>query len=197
MQRFGFYQQIPLDLPADEIAQSGVVDTAGRRIAVTAGADIGRTGIGEGGLLVTPLQMAMVASAVADNGRLMVPHLTKEVVNPDGQVVERVNPRLFNVVMKPSTAQEVGSMMADVVRDGTGTAAALAGITVAGKTGTAQDCSDLANPACQYNQDWFIAYVPGQDIALAVTLEHQQLVGGEVAAPIAREVLLALLGRSA
>jgi peptidoglycan glycosyltransferase len=196
MDRLGFYSTPPIDLPSNEVAESGVVvpDHNGY-LPVTSGADVGRVGIGEGGLEVTTLQMAMVASAVANNGRLMVPHLTKEIVNPDGQVVDTIAPKLYSTVMKPSTAQQVGLMMENVVKDGTGTAAALSGIEVAGKTGTAQDCSNLALIACQYNQDWFIAYAPVQDpqIAIAVTVSHQlNGFGGTIAAPIAKAVLQAL-----
>jgi penicillin-binding protein A len=200
MERVGFYRTPPIDLPSGELSASGV-RYPGRAgyLPLTGGADVGRVGIGEGGLEATPLQMAMVAAAVANGGRLMTPYLVSEVVNPDGQVVERTQPRLYSTVMKPSTAQTVGTMMENVVKDGTGTAAALAGVTVAGKTGTAQDCANLALPACQLNQVWFIAYAPVTDpkIAVAVTLPHQNGFGGTIAAPIAREVIQALLGAHA
>jgi penicillin-binding protein A len=200
MQRLGFYSKPPVDLPSDELGASGV-RFPGRRgyLALPAGADVGRVGIGEGGLVATPLQMAMVAAAVANGGRLMTPHLTSEIVNADGQVVTRIRPALYSTAMKPSTATAVGQMMENVVNDGTGTAAALAGVTVAGKTGTAQDCSDLALPACRLNQVWFIAYAPVENpqIAVAVTLPHQDGFGGTIAAPIAKSVLEALLGSRA
>jgi peptidoglycan glycosyltransferase len=196
MDRLGFYSTPPIDLPSDEVAQSGVrYPNRLGYLPVTGGADIGRVGIGEGGLEVTPLQMLMVASAVANNGRLMVPHMTDKIVNTDGQTVQTIAPRLYSTVMKPSTATQVGMMMQNVVADGTGTAAALTGIEVAGKTGTAQDCSNLALEACQYNQDWFIAYAPVSDpkIAIAVTVSHQlNGFGGTIAAPIAKDVLEAL-----
>jgi peptidoglycan glycosyltransferase len=196
MERLGFYAKPPIDLPADELSASGVrYPGHSGYLPLPGGADVGRVGIGEGGLVATPLQMAMVAAAVANDGRLMAPHLTSEVVNSDGQVVQRVEPRLYSTVMKPSTAREVGQMMENVVHDGTGTQAALAGITVAGKTGTAQDCADLALPACQLSQVWFIAYAPVSSprIAVAVTLPHQHGFGGTVAAPIAKSVLQTLL----
>jgi len=200
MDRLGFYSTPPIDLPSDSVAGSGVVypGHAGY-LPLADGADIGRVGIGEGGLEATPLQMAMVASAVADGGRLMTPYLTREVVNPQGQIVERTAPRLYSKVMKPSTAAAVGGMMENVVKDGTGTAAALAGITVAGKTGTAQDCANLAERVCQLNQVWFIAYAPVENpkIAVAVTLPAQDGYGGTIAAPIARNVIEALLGTHA
>ena len=196
MDRLGFYNTPPIDLPSNELAQSGVVYPNRRGyLPLTAGADIGRVGIGEGGLEVTPLQMAMVASAVANDGRLMVPHMTDRIVNSDGQTAQTIAPQLYSTVMKPSAARQVGVMMENVVNDGTGTAAALAGIPVAGKTGTAQDCSNLALLACQYNQTWFIAYAPVGDpkIAIAVTVSHQlNGFGGTIAAPIARDVFEAL-----
>jgi peptidoglycan glycosyltransferase len=195
MNRLGFYSKPLIDLPADEVLPSGVrYNARPGYLPVTSGADLGRVGIGEGGLEVTPLQMAMVAAAVANNGRLMVPHLTKEILNPDGQVVQTTEPRLYSTVMKASTAQEVGLMMENVVNDGTGTQAALAGVRVAGKTGTAQDCTNPAVPACAKSQVWFIAYAPVNHptIAIAVTLEHQIGFGGSIAAPIAKAVLEAL-----
>ena len=198
MDRLGFYRPPPIDLPTDELAVSGVrYPGHPGYLPLASGADIGRVGIGEGGLEVTPLQMLMVASAVANDGRLMVPHLTSQIVNADGQVVQTVTPALYSDVMKPSTAQEVGGMMENVVRDGTGTAAALVGITVAGKTGTAQDCTSLA--VCDTSQVWFIAYAPVQNpqIAIAVTIARQVGFGGSIAAPIARQVLGALLGAHA
>jgi peptidoglycan glycosyltransferase len=196
MDRRGFYSKLPIDLPSLEVAESGVrYPNHPGYLPVTSGADVGRVGIGEGGLEVTPLQMAMVAAAVADGGRLMVPHLTQSIVNPDGQTVQTIAPQLYSTVMKPSTAEQVGSMMDNVVNDGgTGTAAAIAGVRVAGKTGTAQDCTDAANPACALSQVWFIAYAPEihPRIAIAVTLEHQNGFGGTIAAPIAKMVLEAL-----
>jgi peptidoglycan glycosyltransferase len=196
MDRLGFYSKLPIDLPGDELAESGV-RFPGRAgyLPVTGGADLGRVGIGEGGLEVTPLQMVMVAAAVANGGRLMVPHLTQAIVNPDGQTVETIAPRLYSTVMKPSTAQQVGLMMDNVVNDGgTGTAAALPGVTVAGKTGTAQDCTNPAVAACALSQVWFIAYAPAEHpkIAIAVTMEKQDGFGGTIAAPVAKEVLEAL-----
>ena len=196
MERLGFYSKPPIDLPSDEVAESGV-RFQGRAgyLPLTGGADVGRVGIGEGGLEVTPLQMAMVASAVADGGRLMTPHLTQAIVNPDGQTVQTIAPQLYSTVMKPSTAAQVGLMMDNVVNDGgTGTAAALPGVTVAGKTGTAQDCTNAALAACALSQVWFIAYAPAEHpkIAIAVTLEHQNGFGGTIAAPIAKQVLIAL-----
>ena len=196
MNRLGFYGTPPIDLPSDEIKQSGVrLPGHSGYVPVTSGADLGRVGIGEGGLEVTPLQMLMVDSAVANDGRLMVPHLTDKIVNPDGQTVETIEPSLYSTVMKPSSARQVGLMMENVVNDGTGTAAALSGVRVAGKTGTAQDCSNLALLACQYNQDWFIAYAPvaHPEIAVVVTVSHQlNGFGGTIAAPIAKDVLVAL-----
>jgi peptidoglycan glycosyltransferase len=195
MDRLGFYSKLPIDLPGDEVAESGV-RFQGRTgyLPLTGGADLGRVGIGEGGLEVTPMQMAMVASAVANHGRLMVPHLTQAIVNPDGQTVRTIAPQLYSTVMKPSTAQQVGLMMENVVNDGTGTQAALAGVRVAGKTGTAQDCTNPAVAACALSQVWFIAYAPvnNPQIAIAVTLEHQNGFGGSIAAPIAKQVLEAL-----
>jgi peptidoglycan glycosyltransferase len=152
--------------------------------------DVGRVAIGQGGLLATPLQMAMVAGAVANEGTLMKPTLTERVVDRDGRTVEQIEPDELEDVMKPETAREVGDMMASVVREGTGTAAALSGIDVAGKTGTAEII-----PAQNVNQPWFIGFAPRDDprIAVAVTIERSNGTGGVVAAPIAKRVMEELL----
>ena len=193
MERFGFYDRVPVDLPAEERGRSGV-QVAGREgfVPVTSGSvDLGRVAIGQGGLLATPLQMAQVASAVANDGTLMTPTLTDRIVDRDGRTVDEIEPETESEVMQSSTAREVGDMMADVVREGTGTAAALEGISVAGKTGTAE--RDIARGI---NTPWFIGFAPREDprIAIAVTLESERGQGGVLAAPIAKQVLQELLG---
>ena len=112
------------------------------------------------------------------------------MIDRDGRTVERVEPDELETVMKPQTAQEVGDMMASVVREGTGTAAALAGFPVAGKTGTAE-----LNVEQGINQPWFIGFAPRDNprIAVAVSIENSGGTGGEVAAPIAKQVMEALL----
>jgi peptidoglycan glycosyltransferase len=192
MDRFGFYQRAEVDLPASERGRSGV-QVRGRDafVKVTDGAvDLGRVAIGQGGLLATPLQMAQVASAVANDGTLMKPTLTDRVVDRDGRTVEAIEPETESEVMKSSTAREVGDMMANVVREGTGTAAALQGVSVAGKTGTAE--IDIARGI---NTPWFIGFAPRENprIAIAVAIERAQGQGGVIAAPIAKQVLQELL----
>jgi peptidoglycan glycosyltransferase len=163
-----------------------------RTAAQYSAVDPGRTAFGQGDLLVTPLQMAMVAAAVANNGTLMTPHLTARVVDPDGVTVKTINPSVYSQVMKPSTAQAVTRMMEKVVEEGTGTAVQLGGISVAGKTGTAQigaNGSNLTQPA-------FVAFAPADHpkiaIAVMIDLSHGGF-GGSVAAPIAKQVLQVLL----
>ncbi len=138
MKRFGFYSKPPLDYPPTELRASDVHSFTGKPLPpASPDEDIGRIGIGEGGLAVTPLQMAMVAAAVANGGKLMTPHLTDRVVDQTGRTVETIKPSVYRQVMKPSTAAEVTQMMEKVVEEGTGTAVQLGGISVAGKTGTA------------------------------------------------------------
>jgi penicillin-binding protein A len=189
MDRLGFGAPVEVDLPRDERAASGERQR-GRIIPATNGAvDVGRMAIGQDKLTVTPLQMAMVASAVANGGKLMKPHLGDRIVDRDGRTVDRIQPEEMSQVMSADTASKVGAMMDQVVKEGTGTAAALEGIDVAGKTGTAE-----VDHGCP-NQLWFIAFAPAQDprVAIAATVECGTGFGGTVAAPIAKAVMQELL----
>jgi peptidoglycan glycosyltransferase len=192
MQRFGFGSDPPMDYPDGQMFSSGVVDLDKQAIipANSRRVDIGRVGIGQERLRVTPLQMAMVAATVANDGVRMKPQLTSRIVDQDGRTVSRVKPEVARRVMSSSTARQLNEMMGNVVREGTGTAAALAGIEVAGKTGTAEiNLKGL-------NQPWFIGFAPRSrpKIAVAATVERVQGgQGGIVAAPIAKAVMQELL----
>jgi peptidoglycan glycosyltransferase len=139
---------------------------------------------------VTPLQMALVAGAVANGGTVMEPHLLKKVTSPTGKLVVKVKPQKWRRAMKPATAAALNQMMQAVVQSGTGTAAAIPGIKVAGKTGTAETGQNHVYTA------WFIFFAPADNpqIAGAVVLEHQlNGFGGSVSAPIARQLMEAML----
>jgi peptidoglycan glycosyltransferase len=189
MTRLGFYSKPPLDYPADQRISSGEYRNGRLLSPLSPFIDVGRMGIGQDLLAVTPLQMAMVASTVANNGVLVRPHMGSKVVDPDGRVRDDIRTQEEARVMRPSTAKAVTGMMAQVVREGTGTAAALSGIEVAGKTGTAE------KNQCSGNQAWFIAFAPvtNPKVAVAVTNECANGTGGEVAAPIAKQVMEALI----
>jgi len=193
MKRFGFYSTPPLDYPPNEMRASNVIGSDGKPIPPgSPDEDIGRIGIGEGGVSVTPLQMAMVAAAVANGGKLMTPYLTSRVVNADGVTVKTITPSVFSRVMSSSTAQEVTQMMTKVVEEGTGTEVQLGGISVAGKTGTAS----IGAPGSNLTQPSFVAFAPAQDpkVAIDVTIDQSQGgYGGTVAAPIAKVILQTLL----
>ncbi|HEX7299295.1 MAG TPA: penicillin-binding transpeptidase domain-containing protein [Solirubrobacteraceae bacterium] len=190
MDRLGFEAPVEVDLPKDERAASGERRNGKIIPATSRFADVGRMAIGQDKLTVTPLQMAMVASSVANGGKLMKPHLVDRVLDRDGRTVRRVGPEEMSQVMSPDTAAKVGAMMGQVVKEGTGTAAALQGIDVAGKTGTAE-----VDRPCGPNQLWFIAFAPAQDprVAIAATVECGTGFGGTVAAPIAKAVMQELL----
>ena len=193
MRRFGFNQKPPIDLPGDELTASGVYSAKGKLLDDEDPVDIGRVGIGQERLQVTPLQMAMVASAVANGGSLMKPHLADRFIKPDGRLASRYRQQEKSQVMSGETASQLTEMMGQVVKEGTGTQAALTGIDVAGKTGTAEVANGTSNQA------WFIAFAPKDDpkVAIAVTVERTQGQGGTVAAPIAKQVMEALIGAQA
>jgi peptidoglycan glycosyltransferase len=191
MDRYGFGEDPPMDYPDSQMIPSGVyvngklLDASSKRV------DIGRVGIGQERLRVTPLQMATVAATVANDGVRMKPQLTSRVVDNDGRTVERIEPEEAERVMSSQTAQQLTEMMANVVKEGTGTAAALNGIEVAGKTGTAE--LDVAR---NIDQPWFIGFAPRATPKIAVAVTLERIVngqGGVVAAPIAKQVMQELL----
>ena len=191
--RFGFYELPPLETPANERAPSGLYK--GTKLfdpKEDSEVDPGRFAFGQERLLVTPEQMAMVAGTIANNGVLMEPYVVDRVVAPDGSIVVRGKPKELGRAVKPETAQQVAAMMEDVVERGTGTAAKIPGVTVGGKTGTAE--TGIAG----LNTTWFIAFAGRgkPEVAIAVVVEQQNSTGGVVAAPVARDVLEALLGES-
>jgi peptidoglycan glycosyltransferase len=195
LERFGFGKDPPLDYPDAQMRPSGVFDSKSQKFLPLDSdqVDIGRVGIGQERLNVTPLQMATVAATVANGGVRMEPHLVDRVVDVDGRTVERIEPKQAERVISADSAAKLAQMMSNVVKEGTGVAAALEGIEVAGKTGTAE-----LNVAQRINQPWFIGFAPVIDarVAVAVTLENiqgPQSQGGAVAAPIAKVVMQELL----
>ncbi len=188
---FGLYAVPPIELPSNEKAPSGLYDFQHHRLITDPSlVDPGRLAFGQERLLVTPLQMAMVAGAVANGGTIMVPHLIKEVRSPSGDLVLRTHPQVWKRAMKPQTAALLNQFMQAVVTGGTGTAAQISGIKVAGKTGTAE-----TGKAHVYTA-WFIFFAPADNpqIAGAVVLENQlNGFGGSVSAPIAKQLMQAIL----
>jgi penicillin-binding protein A len=193
MERFGFDGKPPLDYPSSQIDESGEISRSGRVLPATDNhVDLGRMGIGQDKLQATSLQMAMVAAAVANGGKLMKPHLTDKIIDHDGRTVNTIDPSVMSDVMSSTTAAELTTMMRSVVEEGTGQTVNLPGLDIAGKTGTAQ----IGNPGSNLTRPWFIAFSPSRSpkIAIAVTIARSQGgFGATVAAPIARQVLQQLL----
>jgi peptidoglycan glycosyltransferase len=191
--QFGFYEKPPLETPADERLASGLYRN-GRLFypKVDANVDAGRMAFGQERMLVTALQQAMVAGAIGVGGRLMEPHVVDRIVAPGGKVIERQRPRLIRRAVSKETADAVADMMRLGVQRGTGTAAQIFGYSIGGKTGT----GETGVPGS--NTTWFIAFA-GKDedsppeLAIAVVLQNQSGTGGTTAAPIAREVMQAIL----
>jgi penicillin-binding protein A len=150
--------------------------------------------IGQYDVRVTPLQMAMVSAGIANKGTVMSPYLVKDTRNSSLDVIDQHQPEQLSQAITPDVAAALTRMMVTVVQSGTGTPAQIPDIEVAGKTGTAQHAKGGAPHA------WFTAFAPAKDpkIAIAVVVEDggdagNEAFGGKVAAPIARQVMEAVL----
>jgi penicillin-binding protein A len=186
MEKFGFYEDPPMDYPDKQMIPSGV-NKGGRRLVPPTSdrVDIGRVAIGQGDLEATTLQMASVAQTIGNEGVRMKPRLVAKIVDPDGRTVDEPLPEEAERVVSGETARELSDMMRNVVEQGTGTSARLEGVEVSGKTGTAEVNNNDLNDA------WFIGFT--DRFAVAVVIERVQGgTGGELAAPIAAKVLKSL-----
>lgn len=185
MRKFGFYADPPMDYPDGQMLPSGEYRNGKLLPPNSQFIDVGRMAIGQDKLLVTPLQMAEVAQTIGNGGLRMKPRIVEKVVDPDGRTIASPLGQEATRVMSSRSAGELTQMMYRVVNEGTGTAAALQGVKVAGKTGTAE-----VDPAAGINDLWFICFTP--KVAVAVVIERVQGQGGTVAAPVAKQVLQAL-----
>ena len=184
---FGFDDEPPLDLPAPEPSPIAPPELFVQNTPVLA-----QTAIGQNAVRATPLQMAMVAGAVANGGTVMAPHVMSEVVSDSGEVIARYEPEVWRSAMSQPVAETLKQAMVEVVADGTATRLAVPGVTTGGKTGTAQLGNGLSHA-------WIIGFAPAEAprVAVAVIVEAQEgaseQTGGRVAAPIGQAVLAAAL----
>lgn len=190
MSAFGFGARPGLtDLPQTEVASSGRFN--GQKLLANdqSGEDTARMAIGQERVLATPLQMAIVAGSIANGGRRFRPYLVKLVRDRTKEIIRQAAPDRVGDATSPDVAAEVSAMMRNVVKEGTGTAAALSGLEVAGKTGTAEISARSGNMA------WFIGFAPADNptVAVAVRIENTSGTGGVVAAPVAAKVMKAAL----
>jgi peptidoglycan glycosyltransferase len=190
MKDFGFYALPPLETPSNERRASGLYKNGELFEPKDASqADPGRLAFGQERLEVTPMQMAMVAATVANRGVLMNTYVVDRVLSPKGKVVTRTKRQALGRAMSAANANAIAQMMEGVVSGGTGTRAQIPGVRVAGKTGTAE------TGVAGRNMTAFIAFAPVEAprVAIAVMLENQSGAGGTTAAPIAKEVMQAIL----
>jgi penicillin-binding protein A len=154
-----------------------------------------QSAIGQFDVRTTPLQMAMVVAAIANRGVLMAPYLQQEVRGPDLSIIETTKQRALGTAVSPQTAAELTAMMVKVVQEGTGTNGQIPGVSVAGKTGTAQTGGGRSPHA------WFVSFAPANNpkVAVAVIVENgggaAEISGNQVAGPIANDVMRAVLNK--
>jgi penicillin-binding protein A len=195
MKRFGFYSVPPLETPVNERAISGLYNSRGMLVDPKDEnkIDPGRLAFGQGPQTgeprLTPLQMALVAATVANGGVVPRPYVVEKVVAQDGSEVTKTKPDTLGRAVDANHAAEIARMMELVVSGGTGTAAQIPGIRVAGKTGTAESGVQGTNTTS------FMSFAPADNprVAVAVILERQSGTGGTTAAPIAKQVMEALI----
>jgi peptidoglycan glycosyltransferase len=193
-QRLGFYSIPPLDYPTDQLAASGTVRSGtSKLLSPDAPIDPARTAIGQANLVVTPMQMAMVAAAFGNGGVVMRPTLVDRVRAPGGDLRYERRSEPLGRAFSERTAASVTEMMKHVVDEGTGRSAQIPGVEIAGKTGTAQTGRPGELDA------WFISLAPADNpqVAVAVVVERTSQYGGQAAAPIARDVMQAVLNAAA
>lgn len=146
--------------------------------------DLAMTGFGYGKTQITPLHMAMITSAIANEGKMMQPRLVTKVVDKDGKIIEEKEDKVLSEVTSVENANYIRDMMVSVVNEGTGTSAYLDSVQIAGKTGTADKENNMLDA-------WFVGFAPAYDpdIVIALVVEDSDDTGGVVAAPIARDIL--------
>ena len=146
--------------------------------------DLAMTGFGYGKTQISPLHMAMITSAIANEGKMMQPRLVTKVIDKDGKIIEEKKDKVLSEVTSVENANYIRDMMVSVVNEGTGTNAYLDSVQIAGKTGTADKENNLLDA-------WFVGFAPAYDpdLAIALVVEDSDDTGGVVAAPIARDII--------
>ncbi|MFI9205424.1 peptidoglycan D,D-transpeptidase FtsI family protein [Streptomyces sp. NPDC053048] len=187
-EKFGFNQEYFTPVRASRSTFPDNINTSQTAMA----------GIGQGSLTATPLQVAMMTAAIANDGKLMKPYMVEELRGPDLSTIEKHKPEQMSQAVSPEVAKKIQRMMEDTATKGTGKAALIDGVTVGGKTGTAERGKDQKNLA------WFISYAKtddGSPVAVAVMVDPDENVpddeisGGKLAGPIAKKVMRAVLGK--
>ncbi|MBN1094454.1 penicillin-binding protein 2 [Blastococcus sp. TML/M2B] len=150
-------------------------------------AALGISSIGQQDVQMTPMQAAMIAAAVANDGTLMKPYLVDQLLAPDLTVIDETGPEELSEPVSGAVADQLTEMMLSVVDNGSGRGARIPGVRIAGKTGTAE------NQGPDHN--WFIGFTAGDEprIAVAVFVRNGGGTGGDTSAPIARQVIQAYL----
>ncbi|SDR95784.1 peptidoglycan D,D-transpeptidase FtsI family protein [Actinopolymorpha singaporensis] len=185
-EKFGFGQEYLPDLGASTSVFPREVNPP----------QLAQSSIGQFDVAATPLQMAMVSAGIANGGKVMQPYVVAKVSGPDLKTLEVTEPRTLSQAVSGDVAQQLTQMMVDVVDHGTGQPVKIDGVSVAGKTGTAQTTPDKPPYA------WFTSFAPANapQVAVAVVIEHadvgrNEISGGRLAAPVAKAVMRAVIGR--
>lgn len=182
-EQYGFNKQVAFDLP---LAESLMPDPSQMTQWETAWAAVGQP-VGQhsspAGPQATVLQMAMIGSAIANNGTIMSPYLVDSVYNANGEKSSTTQPSAYSTVMSADTAKRVKTVLQGVVDNGTGTGAKITGVKIAGKTGTAETGKPI-------DDSWFVGMGPTDDCKVVVALVLEQgATGGTNAATRANNVL--------
>lgn len=174
-EKFGINKELDFDIPTSKsVIQYKSMDNL----------DAALVSIGQGQLLMTPLHVALMGSAIANDGKIMKPYLVDRVTAASGNTVSTTQPEVLYNAVGISCAGYVKDLMEGVVTNGTGTSTRISGITVAGKTGTAEN-------ETEQDHAWYVGFAPAENpqICVAVLLENDDTAGGTTAGPIARNIM--------